>query len=105
MRKTADAPNGTMDFLFVNMFQYFKEQDFETCNLGLVPMSGIESPKNLEEQIIKSAYEKIKRFSSYRSLYDFKEKFAPKWNENYLIFNDYYDLLFIPSALNSVMKI
>lgn len=105
MRKTADAPNGTMDFLFVNMFQYFKEQDFETCNLGLVPMSGIESPKNLEEQIIKSAYEKIKRFSSYRSLYDFKEKFAPQWNENYLIFNDYYDLLFIPSALNSVMKI
>jgi len=36
MRKTADAPNGTMDFLFVSMIQHYKGEGYKTVNLGRI---------------------------------------------------------------------
>ncbi|MBK5203498.1 MAG: lysylphosphatidylglycerol synthetase family protein [Prolixibacteraceae bacterium] len=104
MRKTADAPNGTMDFLFVGMFDYLKETGFKTCNIGMVPMSGIENPENLQERLIKVAYEKIKQFEHYKSLREYKEKFKPNWHMMYLAYNDPYDLIYLPVALEQVIE-
>jgi len=50
MRNTDDAPGGTMDVLFARMFDYLKSEGFHTCDLGMVPMSGIEKPENVEER-------------------------------------------------------
>lgn len=35
MRHQAEIENGTMDFLFISMFQHFKEQGYDRFNLGL----------------------------------------------------------------------
>ncbi|MFA5297795.1 MAG: phosphatidylglycerol lysyltransferase domain-containing protein [Lutibacter sp.] len=104
MRKTTDAPNGTMDFLFVKMFEQLKLNGYLSCNLGMVPLSGIDNPKNILEQAMKTAYEKIKIFSQYKNLYNFKEKYDPTWTETYLVFNEPFDLTFIPSALKKIME-
>ena len=104
MRKTADAPNGTMDFLFVRMFEYLKSQGYRRCNLGMVPMSGIEKPENLQEQVIKLAYERIKRFGHYKSLRHFKDKFDPEWNMMYFAYSAPIDLVELPSALEKVIQ-
>ena len=104
MRKTDDAPHGTMDFLFVNMFEYMKNKGFTSCNLGIVPLSGIQEPGNLQERIMKLAYEKIKRFSHYKSLRDFKEKFDPTWEMMYLVYTSPFDLIYLPGALEKVNK-
>ena len=104
MRKTADAPNGTMDFLFAGMFDYLKKAGFKTCNLGMVPMSGIVKPENLQERVIKIAYEKIKQFGHYKSLREYKEKFNPDWQMMYLAYNDPYDLIYLPGALEQVIE-
>lgn len=104
MRKTEDAPNGVMDFLFVNMFNHFKEQGFHRCDLGMVPMSGIDEPENVQERVIKLAYERIRQFSHYKSLRGFKEKFGPEWQMMYLVYSAPFDLVYLPGALEEVMR-
>lgn len=104
MRRTADAPNGTMDFLFINMFTYLKEKGFTACNLGLVPMSGMEHPSNLSENLLKLAYDRLPRFSGYKSLRFFKEKFNPVWETKYVAYNSQMDLINLPLALGKVIQ-
>lgn len=104
MRKTGDAPNGAMDFLFMKMFEYLQGQGYKTCNLGMVPMSGIEYPGNIQERVIKLAYERIRQFSHYKSLRTFKEKFNPDWTSMYLAYEAPFDLVNLPNSLDRVFE-
>jgi len=105
MRKTADAPNGTMDFLFASMIQHFKQEGFTTVNLGMVPLSGIDEPDNLPERAMKLAYEKMKQFGHYKSLRSFKDKFDPVWSKVYVAYDSDLDLVNLTTILNKVMKV
>lgn len=104
MRKTEDAPNGTMDFLFVKMFEYLKGKGFKSCNMGMVPMSGIEDPENMQERVLKLAYERIRQFGHYKSLRAYKEKFDPAWEMMYMAYDAPYDLIYLPNALENVFE-
>jgi phosphatidylglycerol lysyltransferase len=104
LRKTKDAPNGIMDFILVELFKYFMSQGIQFVNLGFAPMSGINDPHSFPERSMKFAYEKIKSFSHYKGMRDYKEKFHPVWNDKYLIYDNDYDLLQIPAALAKVIK-
>ncbi len=105
VRKSNDAPNGVIDFLFIQMFEYLKSQGFKKVNMGLAPMAGIEQAENITEQTIKFAYENIRLFWHYRGLREYKEKFGPRWINKYLIYSFDYDLLQVPKALNEVTKL
>ena len=104
LRKTKDAPNGIMDFIIVELFKYFESQGIQYVNLGFAPMSGIYDPHTFPERSMKFAYEKIKSFSHYKGMREYKEKFNPVWNDKYLIYNHDYDLLQIPAVLAKVIK-
>ena len=104
IRKTADAPGGCMDALIVKLVEYAKEKDYDYINMGLVPMTGIEEPNNPAEQLIKFAGKKLKRFKHYHGLRDFKEKYATYWKDKFLVYENDYDLLQLPLALNKVMQ-
>lgn len=104
LRKTSDAPNGVMDFILVEMFNYLKSEGFETVNLGFAPMSGLKDPTKFSEKSMKFAYEKIKSFSQYKGMREYKEKFATIWYNKYLIYQHDYDLTQIPTALSKVIK-
>ncbi|SMO60296.1 phosphatidylglycerol lysyltransferase domain-containing protein [Solitalea koreensis] len=104
IRKTNDAPGGNMDVLIIELINYCKSKQYSSLNLGLAPMSGIEKAKDLPEQTIKFAYEKIQQFRQYKGLRDFKEKFDPMWKDKYLVYEHSYDLLQLPRALSKVMK-
>jgi phosphatidylglycerol lysyltransferase len=104
IRKTADAPRGVMDFLIVELFNYMKAAGFTSVNLGFAPLSGFNDPHNLPERSIKFAAEKIKSFSHFRGLREFKEKFGPEWHNQYLVYEQDYDLLQVPRALAKVIK-
>jgi phosphatidylglycerol lysyltransferase len=104
-RKTGKAPNGVMDHLLIEMFNYFKSKGIRYVNLGFAPMSGVNDPHSFPERSMKFAYEKIKSFSANKGLREYKEKFGPEWNDKYLIYRNDYDLLQIPAALNKVIKL
>lgn len=105
IRKTTDAPGGIMDFVIIELINYLKSNGYLYLNLGLAPMSGINDPQNFPEKSMKFAYHKIKSFSHFKGLRDFKEKFTPMWQNEYLIYTHDYDLLQIPAALTKVFKI
>lgn len=104
IRKRKEAPGGCLDALIVALIEYGKTQNFKFLNMGLTPMSGITTPDNTVEQILKYAYHKVGSLKHYQSLRFFKEKYASIWQNKYLIYSDDFDLLKIPAALNKVMK-
>jgi len=104
VRKTTDAPNGVMDFLIVELFRYLKSEGYLSVNMGFAPMSGIDDPHTFSEKSMKFAYEKIKGFSHYKGLREYKEKFVTVWTNKYLIYEYDYDLLQVPGTLMKVIK-
>jgi phosphatidylglycerol lysyltransferase len=104
LRKTADAPNGIMDYILVELFKYFKDIGIQYVNLGFAPMSGLNDPHTFTEKSMKFAYEKIRSFSHYKGQRDYKDKFNPRWNDKFLIYSNDYDLLQVPGVLANVIK-
>ena len=104
IRKTTDAPNGIIDFILIELFNHLKSQNLTAVNIGLAPMSGIDNPTTIQEKSMKYVYEKVKSFSHYKGLRDFKEKFSPSWHNQYIVFTDDYDLIQIPQVLAKVIK-
>jgi phosphatidylglycerol lysyltransferase len=104
LRKTADAPNGIMDYILVELFKYFKANGIQYVNLGFAPMSGLDDPHTFTEKSMKFAYEKIRSFSHYKGQRDYKDKFNPRWNDKFLIYSNDYDLLQVPGVLANVIK-
>jgi phosphatidylglycerol lysyltransferase len=105
LRKTADAPNGIMDHIIIEMFAYFRSSGIRYVNLGFAPMSGIDDPHTFPEKSMKFAYEKIRSFSHYKGQREYKEKFNPEWNDKFLIYSNDYDLIQVPAALNRVIRL
>lgn len=104
IRKSKDAPNGVMDYILVELFNYARLNGFRYVNIGFAPISGIDDPHTFPERSMKFAYEKIRSFSHYKGLREYKEKFDPQWKNQYLIYQHDYDLLQIPSILSRVIK-
>jgi phosphatidylglycerol lysyltransferase len=104
IRKTPDTPHGILDYIMVELFNYLKSQGYNSVNLGFAPMSGIDDPHTFQERSMRFAYEKIKTFSHYRGLRNYKEKFFPVWYNKYLVYADSYDLLQVPSVLMKIIK-
>jgi phosphatidylglycerol lysyltransferase len=104
MRKTTDAPSGIMDFILIELFNYLKSQNYRYVNLGFAPMSGMHDAHTFKEKSMKFAYERIRSFSQYKGLREFKDKFDPVWYNKYLIYDQDYDLIQVPAVLSKVIK-
>jgi phosphatidylglycerol lysyltransferase len=88
MRKRSAVANGTMDLLFVALFEWAKENGFTTFNLGLSPLAGVgERPDDpAVERAVRFIYEHLNQFYNFKGLYDYKAKFQPTWSPRYLIY-------------------
>lgn len=104
IRKTVNAPNGSMDAMVVKLVEYAKAKNLQFINLGLTPLGGLKEPDNTAEEILKFVYNRLGSFKHYQSLRDFKEKYADQWENKYLIYGSDFDLLQIPAALNKITK-
>ncbi|MBP8924687.1 MAG: bifunctional lysylphosphatidylglycerol flippase/synthetase MprF [Pseudomonadales bacterium] len=88
MRHDSHAPPGTMDFLFVSLIEYAREQGYREFNLGMAPLSGVGTTRfaRADERIARLAYEYGNRLYNYKGLRSFKEKFHPEWRGTYLAY-------------------
>ena len=101
MRHRADMPHGTMDFLFLALFEHGKEQGFERFYLGLSALSGVgEEPTSVRmEKVIHYLYQHLNQFYNFKGLHAYKDKFRPQWEARYLVFPSYGALMQIVVAL------
>lgn len=104
IRKSLEAPGGSMDALIVELITYAKQKQYVYLNLGMVPMTGLGATDSPAEKIMKFASTRLGNFKHYHSLRDFKEKYATFWENKYLIFDNDFDLIQLPVALVKVMK-
>ena len=81
-----NAPSGIMDFLFLQLFLYFKDQGKIYFDLGMAPLSnvGINTNSFVEEKLAYLVYKFGYKFYSFEGLRAYKEKFAPAWEPVYL---------------------
>lgn len=88
MRRRRDIEHGTMEFLFVSLFQWAKAARYETFNLGLSALSGVGEQANdpAMERVMHFIYEHVDQFYNFKGLHAFKEKFHPEWSPRYLIY-------------------
>lgn len=87
MRHRADVPNGTMDFLFMELFASLAAR-FRRCSMGLAPLAGVGDRPGapMEERAVHQIYERLNRFFSYKGLHNYKNKFEPVWEDRFLVY-------------------
>ncbi|HVI93996.1 MAG TPA: phosphatidylglycerol lysyltransferase domain-containing protein, partial [Anaeromyxobacter sp.] len=86
MRNAADAPGGTMDFLFVSLLLWGRGEGYGAFNLGMAPPSGPDDRAltPLWSRLGARLYRHGEAFHDFEGLRQYKEKFAPEWRPRYL---------------------
>jgi len=87
MRFSPDAPPGAMDFLFVELMLWARQQGFAWFSLGVAPLAG------LERHPLAPAWHRIgnfifrhgEHFYNFEGLRRYKAKFHPTWEPKYLV--------------------
>ena len=86
MRHRADAPAGTMDFLFVQLILWAKARGYGRFSLGMAPLSGIADRRLAPAwaRLAGFAFRHGERLYGFRGLRAYKEKYAPRWEPRYV---------------------
>jgi phosphatidylglycerol lysyltransferase len=86
MRHVADAPSVIMDYLFVEIMLWGREQGYHWFNLGMAPLSGLEARAiaPLWSRLGTLVYRHGEHFYNFQGLRLYKEKFDPVWEPRYL---------------------
>jgi phosphatidylglycerol lysyltransferase len=98
MRYSTDAPNGTMEYLTICLMLWAQEQGYQSFNLGMAPLSGLESHAlaPLWHKIGHSVFRYGNEFYNFQGLRSYKDKFDPVWEPRYLAVPSVFD---VPTAL------
>jgi len=103
MRHRGQVESGLMDFLFVSLFQWAKENGYATFNLGLSALSGVgeHSDDPTIERAMNYIYRNVSGLYNFRGLHSFKEKFHPLWSPRYLV---YHNTASLPAISISILN-
>ena len=86
MRHRPNAPDGVMDYLFVQLMQWARDQGYRWFNLGMAPLSGLDARSIGPRWARLGAFgfQHGEYFYNFRGLRKYKEKFDPVWEPLYL---------------------
>ena len=86
MRYDASAPSGIMDYMFVQLMLWGKQEGYRWFNLGVAPLSGLEN-RNLAplwHRLGSLVFRHGEHFYNFQGLRRYKAKFEPEWKPVYL---------------------
>lgn len=84
------APSGTMDFLFINLFQYMRdEMVLDYFDLGMAPLANVGTSRKsfTQERIAYLVYNFGSHFYSFGGLKEYKDKYADDWVPEYVLYS------------------
>jgi phosphatidylglycerol lysyltransferase len=86
MRHRPDAPNGTMDMLFAELFLWGRAQGYRWFNFGMTPLGGLDTlaQPTLWGRVGSFVYRHAEHFYNFEGLRRYKAKFDPVWTPLYL---------------------
>lgn len=94
MRRRNSIPNGLMDYIFIELFLYLKNEGYERFDMGMAPMSGFREGEDAtaEERAIHYFFQHMRFLFSFKGLKAYKAKFATSWEPRYIIYQNPLDL-------------
>ena len=86
MRYRPDAPEGVMDFLFIQLMLWGRQSGYRWFNLGMAPLAGLENRPLAPawNRLASLLYRHGENFYNFQGLRRYKEKFDPVWSPRYL---------------------
>lgn len=87
MRFRSDAPNGTMEVLFLSLMKWGREQGCDRFVLGMAPLGGLPD-RDLAPfwaRIGTFVFRNGEQFYNFQGLRAYKDKFRPVWQPRYLL--------------------
>ncbi|GGI64987.1 bifunctional lysylphosphatidylglycerol flippase/synthetase MprF [Enterococcus alcedinis] len=96
-----NAPSGSMDFLFIHLFEWSQAQGYDYFSLGMAPLAnvGVNQKSFIQERIAHLVYQFGSRFYSFQGLRKYKAKYATKWAPSYLLYHRDTWILYVMIAL------
>ncbi|MGL5279416.1 MAG: phosphatidylglycerol lysyltransferase domain-containing protein [Cetobacterium sp.] len=100
MRYRNVAVHGTMDYFFICVINYGKENGFKKFNLGMAPLAGIEdNTASFWNKIERAIFSHGEHFYNFKGLRTFKDKFNPQWEPRYIAYSGPFNL---PNILKDI---
>lgn len=101
MRYSSEAPRSVMEFLIVELMLWGKEHGYRWFNLGMAPLSGVESQPlgPLWTRVASLTFRHGEHFYNFQGLRQYKDKFDPVWRPKYIASPDGFRL---PMILTNV---
>ncbi len=100
MRYRSDGPS-VMDFLFVSLFFYGKDQGYKRFNLGMAPLASVGrfQGAHARERLANVLFQHGENWYNFQGLRFYKEKFDPDWVPRYMAYQNAWEW---PAAITNV---
>ena len=101
MRRAPECMGGTMEFLIGMSLLAFQERGDAFVSLAAAPLADNDrsATDNLVPQMLGVVFERFETFYDFRSLFDFKDRFEPRWEPVYLAYQDPAELPTVAVAI------
>lgn len=86
MRYGPDGPKNIMDFLFVELLGWGREQGFKLFEFGVAPLAGLDNRplSPLFTRIGRAVFDRGEAFYNFQGVRRYKDKYDPVWEPRYV---------------------
>jgi len=86
MRYADDAPKDVMDYLFVELLNWGREQGYVAFEFGMAPLAGLEDRPlaPIMSRVGRLLFERGEEIYNFRGVHRFKDKYDPVWQPRYI---------------------
>ncbi|WP_226658817.1 bifunctional lysylphosphatidylglycerol flippase/synthetase MprF [Guptibacillus hwajinpoensis] len=106
MRFINHSPSGTMDVMFLSLFEWAKAEGYQSFNLGMAPLANVGQSKFsfLSERIAAQIFLHGHIFYHFQGLRKFKGKYAHTWERKYLAYRKKSSLPFTMAQVSRLIS-
>jgi phosphatidylglycerol lysyltransferase len=86
MRYADDAPKNVMDYLFVELLNWGREQGYDAFEFGVAPLAGLEDRPlaPILSRVGRLLFERGEDIYNFRGVRRYKDKYDPVWQPTYI---------------------
>ncbi|HSV02770.1 MAG TPA: bifunctional lysylphosphatidylglycerol flippase/synthetase MprF [Phenylobacterium sp.] len=86
MRYADEAPKNIMDYLFVELIAWGREQGFEAIEFGMAPLAGLEDRPlaPMMSRVGRLLFERGEEIYNFQGVRRYKDKYDPVWQPRYI---------------------
>ncbi|EDY84234.1 conserved hypothetical protein [Verrucomicrobiia bacterium DG1235] len=106
MRYSSEAPPSVMEYLFVELIMWAKEEGFTFFDLRVAPLSGISvgNAVPFAHKLLDLVFNHGENFYGFRGIRSYKDRFNPEWEPIYVASPGNWRLPFVTADVTRVVS-